>query len=605
MPCGLCKNHSRNQSPLKVLRVLLFLIRSSLLPLTAIALIGFWFNSSETHHNQQRVVILDDAIGAWETGADGQCAMASHIKTIGLMQSQTNQPIHIVLLSGRSVSSADVLHTLKPISSGPNWELATHKAKQLVDQHEIKQIVLLSELRNGVLQSFSGEFIPGVVNSFIPPDEAVRSTVRVMGVDTPRDVLLPGDPFRLGQLMIDLSRSNATDSAETTVLLDVLGADNTTVQSQSKAVLTWNPGEHNRRLSMGVPEVLPTEGLIHIHIDESSSPATHRWLRIRKPDSAQVTMITSEGEHVFDPASAASWLSAGIQAGSQNGDLELQWLNIANLQVDAIMPNMPVVVTEPSLLTPSTWDAMSSRRNAGPILIIPPINAAPSWLDNAMESMNGSPSIEGLPIFQPNSTTNNIVVASDAGALELISSELQSLLQPVNIERMVDLRPLLDCGMARELVSVGEYPMFVQVHKTNTIISAIAWHPSWSDLPIRSAAPTILQEALRSKSWHSKTGRIVASSPNNMVAGPQSDGSLIQPDVISADQSPANLNAIKQLEEIGWSPQVVYSKSGSETLRSSTIAALLFILLCIEVILAHIIDRHRSTRHVVSRAFVP
>ena len=159
----------RKQSPLKVLRALLFLIRSSLLPLTAIALIGFWFNSSETHHNQQHVVILDDAIGAWETGADGQCAMDSHIKTIGLMQSQTNQPIHIVLLSGRSVSSADVLHTLKPISSGPNWELATHKAKQLVDQHEIKQIVLLSELRNGVLQSFSGEFIPGVVNSFTPP----------------------------------------------------------------------------------------------------------------------------------------------------------------------------------------------------------------------------------------------------------------------------------------------------------------------------------------------------------------------------------------------------------------------------------------------------
>jgi hypothetical protein len=90
-----------------------------------------------------------------------------------------------------------------------------------------------------------------------------------------------------------------------------------------------------------------------------------------------------------------------------------------------------------------------------------------------------------------------------------------------------------------------------------------------------------------------------------MVAGPQSDGSLIQPDVISADQSPANPNAIKKLEETGWSPQVVYSKSGSETLRSSTIAALLFILLCIEVILAHIIDRHRSTRHVVSRAFVP
>ena len=596
----------RKHAPLKVLRVILFLIRTIVLPLAALALVGLWFNPTGVPENQSRVIILDDAIGAWETGSDGQCAMDVQLEVIEHMQSQTNKTTHVVLLSGRSLPSSDVfdLRSLTPISSGPDWTVTAQKVNQLVDKHNINQVVLLSDLRSGVLHSFSGEFIPGVTNSFIPPNEVVRSTIRVTGVQTPRDVLLPGDPFQQGQLTIDIARSNAASSEQTKVLLDVLGPDNTSTVAQYTAVLIWGPGEYNRRLSMMVPEDLPTNGLIHVHIDESTSPAAQWWVRIRRPEFAQVTMITSETKHPFDPALATSWLSAGIQAGAHKDDLTLQWLDHINLQVDAIVPNMPVVVTEPALLTPSTWEALHNRPNAGPTLIIPPIDAASSWLDNAMQSIDGFASINGLTVFQPSKSTTNIIVADKAGALELISNELEPLLRSVNIERMVDLQPLTQVGIAHAIVSIGEHPIFVQVHNTNIIISALAWHPSWSDISIRSAAPTILQEALRSKGGRTQTDYIIASSPNNTMAGPQADGVLVQPDTVAANQSLANQNTMKRLEEAGWIPHDVDSITGTTTPQSSTIAMIVFMLLGIEVMLAHIIDRHRRTHHVTNRTVV-
>ena len=94
----------RRRAPLKLLRVLLLVVRSATLPIAAAAIVGLWLLSDGLPHDRPRLIIVDDAIGAWITGADGRCAMDDHIDTLARLEELSNDPLPRRSVVGQSAA---------------------------------------------------------------------------------------------------------------------------------------------------------------------------------------------------------------------------------------------------------------------------------------------------------------------------------------------------------------------------------------------------------------------------------------------------------------------------------------------------------------------
>jgi hypothetical protein len=182
----------------------------------------------------------------------------------------------------------------------------------------------------------------------------------------------------------------------------------------------------------------------------------------------------------------------------------------------------------------------------------------------------------------------------------MLSSELHSLLGDLDIERLVDLRPLIDQGLGTSIVTFGGQPLFVQLDGPNMTVSALAWHPSWSDLPIRSAAPAVLHELLRSDIGSTRVTHIQATAPDNLIAGVREDGLLVQPNVTAADQRPMTASTLQQLKASRW--QATDQQLLTQPLQNqSTVAAIVVLaLLVLELCVGYRINRLRVWRGAVS-----
>jgi len=588
----------RRRARLKLLRILLFIIRSSVLPIAAAAIAGVWFLSVGSSSNQPQLIIVDDAIGAWVTGLDGRCAMDDHLDTLERLQDLSDDDMHVVLLSGRRLlsSGTEQVRALKPVSSGPDWTTALKQVRHLTTLYGIDHALLLSDIRSGTLITFNADELPAVAVHYESPKDTIRDTIRITGVDAPRKVLLPGDPFKHGQLVISLTRSNAITGLETKVLVDLLASDGTTVDDRHAETVVWQPGERNQLVFMTIPTDASSDGLLHMHVEGSNSPASKWWVRVQHHTSAEVTMITNARKQDFDPSSAASWVAAAVIAGSSDRSLTVRWLDHHDLQVDALPPSMPLIVIEPELLSGSTWSTLRDRVGAGPTLVIPSVDASTSWFNSFLEQLEGFESIDGLPITHRTIEGGEAMVSEESNPLKLLSGELQNLLRPVRIERLVDLNPLIQNKIASAVVSIGDQPLFAQINESNIIVSALSWHPSWSDLPIRGAAPAILQELIRSKSGGSGARDVIASSSSTRVAGPQSNGGLVQPNAAAAAQAKPDRAMLQQLTEAGWTTGTTYDAASTTQAWTTPLAIALLVLLTIELFVAHIIDRRRVSR---------
>ena len=183
---------------------------------------------------------------------------------------------------------------------------------------------------------------------------------------------------------------------------------------------------------------------------------------------------------------------------------------------------------------------------------------------------------------------HTLQLADDLGPLELIRAELPALLGSMQIERMVDLRPLLELGSA--LVLLNEQPLFVQLHNAPVVVSALAWHPSWSDLPLRPAGPTLIQELLRADLGKHLLETRVAAGPNNLHGGLQGGAVLIQPDAAAAEQTPASTSDIQRLQTAGWSQLLEQASGAAPRDLSGLFVSLLVALIIMESILTRWID---------------
>ena len=564
---------------MRLLRLLLLLVRMAVPVCAAAALAGIWFDGIGSTSRPWSIVLLDDTIGSFVKHTNGHRAIDTHLAAIAKLKQQG--PIQVVALSGRPLPRE--LLTLEPIAAGPNWSGALQSVARRTQESRHADVLLLSELRVGVLPDEGTLQQTGVKITFHPPAVDDVDTIRIVRVHAPRAVLLPGDPFEQGHLEVDLVRDGSLPSQRSTLLL----FDDTGVELDQHEV-HWHVGESSRLVQIPLP-TSTTHTQFQVQSKPTVSPASTRWITLQQRTSAEITVITDTHNKRFNAASDTSWLDLAVLSGAPNGAMRVRHVFPQDLLIEALPKGMPVVVTIPEAIPTATWSAMLTTKHAGQVLVLPPPDADSNWLQTLLESVD--PDFDGpLRAIAQDRILGTMTLADDLGPLELIRAELPTLLGSVQIEHMINLERLVEANVGDALVSLGKYPVFLRLHNAPVVISALSWHPTWSDLPLRPAGPALLQELLRAELGQRERVVRTASGPGDLQAGMRADGVLIQPDATAAQQTPLLPSTIKKLQDAGWTPTQGSSIASAHKDVSWIFALALVVLVITESVLARCID---------------
>lgn len=587
------------RAPVRILRLLLLLARSMLGPCAAASVAGVWLSGSGAIDTHPPIIVLDDTIVSWVPGSDGRRDMDDHLDLIDEYRIRfgSSHPLQIVLLSGRIPDGTDreSLARLDPVSSGPDWWGAQERVRRLVEDHTEAPVLFVSAMRKGTVQSFHPSDDP-ITFRYTSPASHPRESVRITSAKAPRSVLLPGDPLLTGQLTVELSRSDATSSKTSRLRVDVLDVDGAVMVEGRPFDVQWPSGDLERSVSVDVPAQITGDSLLHISLEGIESPAAHWWVALNQRPFVEVTLVTEEKVEEFDPNRQASWLKAAIEAASDESEVMIRSVDPAHIEVDTLPTDLPVFITSPGAVAPATWTALLERRSPTEIIVFPPIDADGGWLRTLLEG-SGIHDIDALPVVHVPTGIRQVEFGRDAGPLEMLRSELPGLLELVQIERMIDLQRVIESNLARPLLSIDGRPLLVELETPfeygTVIVSALSWHPSWSDLPVRSASPAMIQELLRSGAESSLDGMETAHGPTSLTAGPRAGGTLILPDVDASDTTPIDSPTIQRLHEAQWRPSTDGASPTAERVWAVLFAATVLGLLLVETWLVRCID-HRS-----------
>ena len=616
----LLQDSMRWRSRTRLLRVLLFMLRSCIPLIAALTVAGVILGwGGFTQSQRIEVVLLDDTINAWVEGQDGRRGIDDHIEAVQTMLND-GESFDIVTLTGRHLGPVgmDFALSVTPSPSGPQWTKAIQLVQRLLSSDETTaagRVLLLSELRNGLLNATTT--LPKVDNHFThgAPTEKQRSSIQVVHLSTARSIMLPGDPLASTQVQMDLIRQGPLlDPLSTTILLEQQVPSTGELTVVDTASFEWSTGarKHSAFLTLPQKEV---HTALRASIKGHTSPSSRRWIHIRRHTIGEVTLVSESSGQPFDPSLAASWLHKAIEMDQQASSLQTTHVHPGDLLIETLSSDMPLVVSNAGALSVDTWLTLLDQQQKTPIIVFPSPTSDADDLRTLVMALEVDRSPGGeLDVASPTSTTTplttlhpsssiaQITIPPHAGSLELLRPELVSLLSGLQVDRLVDLSPLVESGHARSLVNRGEQPLFIAVKETPLVIGAIAWHPSWSDLPLRPAAPAILQELLRAGVDGLADESVVASGAN-AVTGPSDDGTLVQADIGAADQEQGGAEVARRLSEAGWnltSGPVTAAMGRDATRRFGWIFSLILLaMLILECVLAKVIDRPRRKQHAI------
>jgi hypothetical protein len=440
------------------------------------------------------------------------------------------------------------------------------------------------------------------------PDGEQRSSIRVMHVKTPRTISLPGDPLASTQLQIDLVRQGPIRDPWTTEL--TLDQQNQSTREQSRvdtSSIEWPPGARQHSAFLTLPQG-NVDAVFLVSIALHAAPSSKRWIHVKRHQVGEVTLVSESSGQPFDPSLAASWLHTAIEMDQFDGSLQTTHVHPRDLLIDTLDADMPVVVSNAGALSVDTWLTLLDQGKKTPIIVFPSPTADADDLSTLLRALdadllnsdassaskwNSIPST--LSLLHPSSLDGRITIPQEAGPLELLRPELSLLLSGLQVDRLVDLTPLVESGRAYSLVNRDGYPLFIAFNDSPIVIGAMAWHPSWSDLPLRPAAPAVLQELLRAGVDALARESIIASGAN-AVTGLNDEGILVQADVQAADQTPGDAQVIRFLKDAGWSMTSDESINAVPRDATQILGVLLLIMFTLERVLACIIDLPRSHR---------
>ncbi|MCH2135402.1 MAG: hypothetical protein MK101_02340 [Phycisphaerales bacterium] len=588
-----------------MLRLLLLTVRMAVCPIAALLLVGLFTTGESGRGGRPPIILLDDTITAWMPDASGGRDIDDHLDRIDEIQSQYSdgKPLVVVPLSGQVVHDlrSDLRSQLHEVAHGPDWNSVRDRVRRFMASNPDSKIVAISGMRHDLVRSID-ELTDLPVVEFDQPAQDERDTVWITGVRSSRAVSLPGDPLTSSQITVMLERGRPEAESSIQIQIDLLDSSGQPTGETATSKVHWPSGARRVTASIDVELELPESAIAHVHLPEFPSPAASWWISLEQRSHASVTMITDEPRSDFDPGLQSSWVQTAIEAGLQPNQLTVQHRSPTGVQIDTLDRPTPIVVVGPELLPASSWSALLDQPNSSPVIVLPRTSSDELSMQSFLVG-SGSADVERILTRSGHIPIELPPVPSEGGPLAVLQGELPSLLEQLRIDRMLDLRPLLGLDGAKSLVMIDEHPLLVMLPRESgrsSIISALAWHPSWSDLPLRPAAPAILQELIRSGAHTGMPDPLTASATSGPEAGVL-DGRITLPDITSEAQRPMDKSASDRLAELNW---VQLDTSKTQIARSGLgplMGLVLLMLLLLESVLTRCIDNRRSGFSAVRR----
>ncbi|GAB4553283.1 MAG: hypothetical protein Tsb0013_15750 [Phycisphaerales bacterium] len=386
------------------------------------------------------------------------------------------------------------------------------------------------------------------------PTDQLAGNTQIVGIDPLRSVVLTGAGRAAEDVSVRvrLSRSGTavSESGVTTVRLRAVepGAESAP-GDDSRATVRWTPGQSEASVTMTVrldrAGAMGEEGagasvlVGSIDRDGIEGDNTVRT-PVRITDALEVGVVGSRrfsGGATIADRSAADWLRPAL-APTDTTPVRLTDLEPGGLDNAALVGLDAVFVAQPSLLPEDAWPALRTFTDRGGLVVVmPPSDTTVHlWTDAFVGAFDLAWSFPREALDAPNDGVFTIdpqdaPSSSDAALLTLLSDELEQLLRPVGVFRVLppDLSGAtgasallrLDSGdawlVAAQPGGVGSTrranaPSGTDVDNNSPgrgVLLYLASAPTlaWTDLPARPLMVPLMQELVRQGVGSSSAGQ--------------------------------------------------------------------------------------------------
>lgn len=484
--------------------------------------------------------IIDNSLASGVRDAEGATALERHQARAGRMldqlESARGDRAGLIVLGGpaepvvappsvdlEGVRSA--IRAIEPTDGPADW---TGAAAALRSGSEARRegepapaVVVLSELRAGTVDLRRPAprlgLERGVVLVSHPASEAVDN-VSVVDVQPLRGVLLQGAEGGAGEpVRVSVRRGGPGVSragvTEVRVSVDAAGAP---PGKAGTGLVRWASGQEEANISVPAPsEGLAAGGerVLAARIDNDALAGDNTWRRpVRLGEAVDVALIAPpQGvAGTIDQFTPTDWyrLALNPEGDSRPGEGEVRATLIESSQagVRPLAGFDAVIVPFPETVDEGGWRAIGQFVKAGGVVILNPTpgDGVNVWTDAMQRSLGLAWTIEREPVELEAPATlipgREGADSTVGGLLGLLGGELEELLKPVRIRRVLGIE-LKDVSARVELRTGDGRPVLVVGEPTGGrgVVAMLLAAPDlkWTDLPVRPLMVPLLQELVR------------------------------------------------------------------------------------------------------------
>lgn len=536
-----------------------------------------------TEHKSAARTVLDALQTGSGTGAQGDSDRIALITlggpADGLIVPPTVNPNSVRALLDQlepTDSRADLAGALRQVAQSMN----PPDASAFKPRPDRTLIIVLSDFTEGSLDlspigdQLSGVRLPeGTRIIALSPADVGRTNVSISGLEPLRTVLV--DSTRAGAagltelVRVQLRRSGTDLSqAQTTTvraqislaqiaLADAAGGTSALRSGEDaageRAIVRWAPGQDvatavvpvrtdraNLRSGPRAATSGASNALVIAAIDDDALPADNfARAPIELRDGLKVGIVAparfAQTERV-DKLDAASWVRLALAPSEQTAGIDTVDIEPATIDGPRLVGLDAVVLPRPDLLPESAWARLRVFIDAGGLVLVMPPSAVSVhvWPDAMIKALGvdwtlgrEAIAVTGKKLAKPAVARGADSAAQGPALLSLIEGEMEELLSPVSIERLLpvqlgiptDSRPTTDTGPVRATRGVGEVLLTLDDQtpvlwaggpriadsaggpessaRGLLVYLAVPMDLEWSDLPAKPLMLPLLQEIVR------------------------------------------------------------------------------------------------------------
>ena len=331
-----------------------------------------------------------------------------------------------------------------------------------------------------------------------PADWPVEQ-VRIIDVQPLRRLALRegGIEGLASQSLVQLERDGERLPATITTLTAVTPSGRTTSRQ-----VDWVTGQRETVVDMPLPiEALDGDiSPIRVEVGDTLA-AQQRHLLVELQDVLRVVILDRERlgrDQLTLELDAATWLERALRP-SEKLPIEVRRLDPAAMVDGDLMDADAVFVLRPDLLQGSGWQVLDDFRREGGLVTVSPPGDRPmhSWTEAMREVMDldWTFEVEASDLDPPEGL---VVADSDESVLRIIGTELPTLLDPVLINRVLEVDPGIN-GVVSLRTDSG-LPVLVTESapgRGTLLLLATALRLDWTSLPAKPLMVPLIQEILR------------------------------------------------------------------------------------------------------------